>query len=490
MFFSPKFLFLAGVVLAPAVPLAAQSSQTSPPAPIVSWGSTRSGSTWTSWAPHDTGYFEADPALAVGNDRLLTGTEPEFAIFFNPAQGDDQYGNFSSSLGEWLGPGLPSPVNGFRITQPQLLLDPACPDGVGNLRQCYILIARAVRASDHAARIVIGTSYWTGPQEFGSWRMFSFDVSHRDTGTPMYGAFPRASLIKNALLITADMFAWDGDRFQFAQVWLLPRSALYSNTKPSFYTEWGFKNADGSLASTIVPAVSYVDSTTTYLVNSLVRTDGKANQLSIRQIDTADPTAPTFALSTFRVPDYSMPPDAEQLGTNTLITTGGTEITNAVLLSNGLWAAQTTGCTPDGDTTQRSCVRWYQIDPVASVVLQQSTLGYAGAHFYYPALAANEAGDMTLAFSGSATYSAAGIYYSGRRAPDPPNALNGFALLHDGDSCYVRPHDGANTLGGRTAVVLDPSDGRSMWIFGAFASGNNSDCQSNGWGTWIGQVRW
>jgi hypothetical protein len=488
MQFSLKSLFLSGVVLAPVVPLTAQSSQSSPPAPIVSWGSTRSGSAWTSWAPHDTGDAEADPAVAVGSDRLLTGVEAQFAIFFNPTQGDDQYGNFSSSLGDWLGPGLPSPVNGFLIQQPQILLDPACPDGLGNLRECYIL-ARAVRASDHAARIVIGTSYWTGAQEFGSWKIHSFDVSHSDTGTPTYAAFPRVSLTKNVLLMTADMFAWDRGRFQFAQVWLLPRSALYSDNL-TVHTEWGFQNADGSQASTIVPAVSYVDSTTTYLVNSLLQTSGTANQLSIRQIDTADPRAPTYALSTLSVPDYSIPPDAEQMGTNTLITTGGASITNAVLLSNGLWAAQTTGCTPDGDTTQRSCVRWYQIDPVASVVLQQSTLGFAGVHFYYPALAANEAGDMTLAFSGSATYAAAGIYYSGRRVSDPPNTLDGFALLHDGDGCYVRGYSGVNTLGGRTAVVLDPSDRRSIWIFGAFASGTNSDCQANGWGTWIGQVRW
>ena len=489
MQFFSKSLFLAGIVVAPVIPLLAQSSQTSPPAPIVSWGSTRSGSAWTSWAPHDTGDTQVDPAIAVGSDRLLTAVEAQFAIFFNPAQGDDQYGNFSDTLGHWLGTGLPSPVNGFVITQPQLLLDPACPDGLGNVHQCYILIARAVRSSDHAARIVIGTSYWTGPQEFGSWKMVSFDVSHGDTGTPTYAALPRATLTKNALVINADMFAWNQYAFQFGQVWVFPRSALYSNYLP-LYTAWGFRNADGSVASTLVPAVSYVDSTTAYLVNSISTSAGTANQLNIHQIDTTDPTAPSFGLTTVSVPDYSMPPDAEQLGTNTLITTGGAWITNAVLLSNGLWAAQTTGCMPDGDTTQRSCVRWYQIDPVASVVLQQGTLGFAGAHFYYPALAANAAGDMTLAFSGSASYSPVGIYYSGRRAADPPNTLDGFALLHDGDSCYVRPRGGANTLGGRTAVVLDPSDGRSMWMFGAFASGTNSDCQANGWGTWIGQVRW
>ena len=482
---------LTVIVLAPAARVTAQPSQTSPPAPIVSWGSTRSGSAWTSWAPHDTGYFEADPALVVGSDRLLTGIEAQFAIFYNPAQGDDQYGNFSSGLGDWLGPSLPAPVDGFLITQPQLLRDPACPDGLGNLRECYILIARALRASDQAARIVVGASYWVGPQEWGSWKMWSFDVSHSNAGAPMYPGFPRASLTSNGVLITADMFTWSDGHFQFSQLWSLAKSSLYIDGNRPVHTAWGFKNVDGTLAATLVPAVSYVNSTTTYLVNSSFPGNGTANLLNIRQIDTGNPTAPSFAwLTALAVPDYSIPPDAEQLGANTLITTNGAEITNAVLLSNGLWAAQTTGCTPSGDTGQRSCVRWYQIDPATPALLQQGTLGFPGAHFYYPALAANEYGDMTLAFSASASYAAVGVYYSGRRGSDPPNTLDGFALLHDGDSCYVRPYGSANTLGGRTAVALDPSDGLSMWIFGTFASGSNSNCQANGWGTWIGQVRW
>ena len=82
-----------------------------------------------------------------------------------------------------------------------------------------------------------------------------------------------------------------------------------------------------------------------------------------------------------------MPPNAEQVGTDVQINTWDADITNVVLAQpNALWVAQATGCTPDGDTAQRSCVRWYYIDPVAGSLLQQGTLGYPGAHFYDPPL--------------------------------------------------------------------------------------------------------
>jgi hypothetical protein len=68
--------------------------------------------------------------------------------------------------------------------------------------------------------------------------------------------------------------------FSLPKCGLFPRSALYSDTNLSFHTEWGFKNTDGTLASTIVPAVS-----------------------------------------TLSVPDYSLPPPGtEQMGTNTIET--------------------------------------------------------------------------------------------------------------------------------------------------------------------------
>ena len=150
-----------------------------------------------------------------------------------------------------------------------------------------------------------------------------------------------------------------------------------------------------------------------------------------------------------------------------------------------------TGCVVPPDTVQRSCLRWYEINPVSKTVLQQSTVGYPGTHFYYPAIAANANGDMTLAFSASATNSYVGVYFMGRRPSDPVNHLSGaFYLLQPGNGCYYRPYAGGNYVGARSAVALDPTDNLSFWLTGTFTGGGYSNCPSNGWGTWLGRLTW
>ena len=69
--------------------------------------------------------------------------------------------------------------------------------------------------------------------------------------------------------------------------------------------------------------------------------------------------------------------------------------------------------------------------------------------------------------------------------------MQNFVCLRDGECCYERKEtSGFNPLGSRTAVALDLSDRRSMWIFGAYPAGTNADCRANLWGTWLGRVTW
>jgi hypothetical protein len=476
-------------------PLASRDSLASSALPNVSWGAVLSNGIWRSWAPHDTGSTRAEPALAAGSDRLMTATTPGLGAFFNPQHGDDQIGNYSRNpydpltLNNWLGPALPGDSKSYWINQPQLLVDPVGPDGLGNLQECYVHIAYASRSSDHSALLVRANTYWTGTVEFGEWNMASWDVSQNGT---LYAAYVRAGETINAILITANMYAWADNSFQYSQLWSIPKAEMYPPFGGAGHTEWSFTHDDGSPAASLVPAVSYVNSTITYLVSAWNPPgEGTANKLSVWTIDTQNPLAPIINKQTVPVADFSVPPDAQQKGTDVLITTWDASITNAVLQPNGLWVAQGTGGTFDGDTAVRSCVRWYQLDPGGSEVLQQETLGFPGWHFYHPSIAANANGDMTLAFNVSADSSYVGLYYTGRRASDPANTAANLVLVHRGEGCFVRPEvSGVNPLGSRTAAALDLSDGRSMWIFGAYPAGTNADCKTNRWGTWLARVTW
>jgi hypothetical protein len=483
-----KFSFLlvtCGAIL-PLVP--SVMAQSSTPAPNVSWGSGLSSSnSWTGWAPHDSGANLVDPVLVVGTDRLVTAVESQMNQFYDPWHGDDHIGNNSFPFREVLGPSLPAPQAGFITSTPQLLLDRTCPDGLGNQRYCYILLARSLRSSDHSAQIAIAASGWTGTVEYGTWNSVAFDVSHSHT---VYPQKLYAGETNNAIIVSANMIDWNGN-FQFSEIWSIPKAGLYpaSGQRPSYFKIAGLKNADGSPASELVPAVSYEDSSFTYLINAYTPGNGQmANQITLWKIDTEQPTAPKLYYWTLSVNDYGKPPDAEQAGSDVRITTWDSGFTNAVLQANGLWAVQSTGCFFANDPVLRSCAHWYQLDGPS--VVQQGTYGWPGAYIFFPSIAANARGDVTLAFNASSADFDVGLYYTGRHASDPPNMLDDIAVLQPGGGCYVRPLGRLNPLAGSTSVTLDLSDGASFWIFGAYAAGTSTDCSSNQWGTWLGRVTW
>jgi hypothetical protein len=481
-----SFLLLACGAILPLVPAA--SAQSSTPAPNVSWGATlSSGAIWTGWAPHDSTANLVDPAIVAGADRLVTAVESQMNQFFDPWHGDDHIGNNSFALNEVLGSALPPPQTGFITSEPQLLIDRACPDGLGNIHDCYILLGRSMRSSDHSAEIAISASSWTGQQEYGTWNSLAFDVSH---GHTVYPQKLYVGETDNAVIVSSNMLDWDGN-FQFSEVWSIPKAGLYpaGGQRPSYFGLTGLKNADGSPAKAVVPAVSYAGGSFTYLINAYIPPSGQlANQVTLWKIDTTVPTAPKLTYWTVAVDGYGEPPDAEQAGSDVRITTWDSGFTNAVLQTNGLWAVQTSGCTFENDPALRSCVRWYQLN--GSSVVQQETYGLAGAYLYFPSIAANSLGDVTVAFNASSADDDVGLYYTGRRASDPLNTLDDFVGLHSGDGCFVRPLGNTNPLAGNTSVTLDLSDGASFWIFGAYAAGSSADCRSNQWGTWLGRVTW
>ena len=467
------------------------TAQFSAPAPNVSWGATYTpGNYWTGNAPHDSGANSVDPTIAAGPDRLVLAYESSLDQFYDPAHGDDNLNNHYDAFNVVLGPSLPAPQDGFITSQPQVLIDSACPDGLGGTHTCYILLGQSLRSSDHSAEIAIAASSWTGQQEYGTWNSAAFDVSQNHS---LYPARIRAGSTSNAVIVAADMYDWGTKSFQFSEVWIIPKAGLYpaGGQRPSYRYFAVLNNADGRPAQEVVPAASYVDSPVGYLLNAYKpASGGTENRITVWTIDTTDLSNPKLSGSTLTVDPYEEPPTAAQAGTDVRITTWDEAITSAVLQTNGLWAAQTTGCTFDGDSTERSCVRWYQLDATGSAILQQSTNGWSGAWVYYPSIAANSRGEATILFNASSENFDVGLYYMGRRSGDPSGAPSQIATLRAGNACFVRPNGSYYTVGGNTAVSLDLSDNESFWLFGAVATGNSQDCQSNHWGTWLGRITW
>jgi hypothetical protein len=479
-------------------PSVAASKSVAPPTRSASWGVRWQNGAWVGYAPHDTGASFADPTLVAATDRLLSAVEGYFGLFFDPVHGDDHFGNFGSGLAAWFNPALPAAGQGnvWDVGRPQLLRNPACPDGLGNLRECEVLVVEANRSDMLDSLIVVGTNYWTGPQEYGTWNMRYWDVLAGDSdaaGSYIGGLW--ASQTSNALVVSMDLQSRTDGKLKTSKVMIVPKAALYPATAGQpLPLRWftNLRNNNGTLAYTVVPSLTYLQSPVIYLVNSIDPGAGVADQLSLWTVNTSDLSHPSLQKSTVTVAKFSAPPNAQQAGTTVEVSTSDARIASvAAAQSTALWVTQATGCTIVGDAVQRSCVRWYEINPASGALLQQGTVGVKGAYLYYPAVAANAQGDMTLAMAASSANAYVGAYYTGRRASDPPGQVDGFYLLQDGGGCYERLFTGnTNYVGARSAAVLDPTDGRSFWITGAFTGGGSSNCTANGWGTWLGRITW
>jgi hypothetical protein len=71
-------------------------------------------------------------------------------------------------------------------------------------------------------------------------------------------------------------------------------------------------------------------------------------------------------------------------GTTTKIDSGDDRTENVTSLGTKLLVTQTTGCTPSGDSTTRSCGRVYEVNNAKSKV-KTFTISASGTYYFYPA---------------------------------------------------------------------------------------------------------
>jgi hypothetical protein len=378
----------------------------------------------------------AEPTLAMGRAQLDGGTIPELQLgaetslgqFFNPLQGPTDIHNAEQSLASVF-----TPPAGYTVTQPQLLRAQSAyttPSGTVLLDR-YILVALVTNFSIRESWLGITTTKFDGDLEAG----YCLAWIHVNTpSAPYFADTPRLGQNSEGLLIAVDRHDFTSSSFQGAEVWVLPKPTLFNDPTqascPAFSAPpgWvGFQNADGTPAFALVPAQSAVNSPVTYLINALYPQTTPATQLTLWSVNLTNVMAPTFARSIIPTPPYSLPPDAQQPGTTTRIgvRAWGARLANAVYQSAGLWTVQVVGCTPSGDTAQRSCLKWYLVDTRTATVTQQGLVDYVGAYVFAPWLAVDTQSNVVLVYNASGPNRYVSIDYIGRQATTAPNTLQG-----------------------------------------------------------------
>lgn len=439
----------------------------------------------------------AEPTIAAGvyegQTRLLIAADNSIGWFFNALQGPDDIHNAQQDLATTLTGVLPA---GFIASQPQVLRDQSAfqlPGQPPEMLDRFVTIAEAFNPNTHQSRIVGWATRYDGDVEAGQC-LFWFNANTPGTSS-LFADSPRVGLTGNTVMIAANMYSNSNRSFQYAKLWQVPKATIYNDpslgTCPAFPAPTSLvlnqeRNSDGSLPFSVVPARRYDGSTTAYMVNTLLN---GGNTLTFWELDTSNPTVITGKYGYVPVRQYSSPPNAKQGGTSALIDNWGTRIFNAVYQpGSGLWTANGTGCTPPGDTVQRACVQWYQINTTSFTVRQQGLVEYPGWYFYAGAIVANNVGDAVLVFNGSSANSHVGIYVTGRYHTAPLNTLQASApQLKSGEGCYVRSA-GNNTVSMHSDATVDPIYSGVFWIHSAYVYGSDSNCQNNDWATGVGAV--
>ena len=323
----------------------------------------------------------------------------------------------------------------------------------------------------------------------GTWFKWAIDADlNNGVQTGNWADYTGLGLDNTNLYLTANMFNNAGD-YQYAKVWVVPKTQLLSGSNPITWTE--FSNPPG-VTGTLQPVHAYGTSSVGYIVQ-----EGFSSQAPPRaslKIATISPTggAPVWTdlghVQVAYYPATAVLPEAPQSGSTHLIDTGDQRLLNAVFRNGSVWTAHTVS----DNTNTKTEGAWYQIDPAAAspsfpggAPIQQGRISDPIRFYFYPSIAVNAGGEAGIGFSGSSATEYVGAYYTARAATDTSGTMRGIATLTSGLAPYFKEFGGgSNRWGDYSATCVDPTDDRTFWTLQEYAG-----TPANTWATWWGSFR-
>ncbi|TAK32086.1 MAG: hypothetical protein EPO21_15785 [Chloroflexota bacterium] len=411
-----------------------------------------------------TGWIPPDGAMSVCALHVVVAVNSSLAVYNKTGTlltGPTTFTSFFASLN------LPA---GTKIFDPRLVYDQSTDH--------HFLVAAATNSTLQQAWYVIAMSQTGDPT--GSWRLWALDSTQNGSNsTPYWADYPMLGIDSQALYITGNMFLWSGGYSQDVKLRIFNKSQFLSGSSSiSWYDFWNLKNADGTQAFSLQPAVTFGNPGAEYLLNTQLGTGSYVTLWALTNPLSAAPTLTRQA--TLTVPGFAIPPNATQPETSTLLHTGDDRMLNVVYKNGSLWAAHNTAVNWASGTY--SGIRFYEILPASNTVKQAISYGADGSHYYYPTIMPDNAGNAALVFNRSSASEYVGVRFTGRLSSDPPNSLQGSASLVAGQASYVRMDSSSrNRWGDYSAMALDPN-GNTFWMFGEYAASVNQ------WGTWVGST--
>jgi len=225
----------------------------------------------------------------------------------------------------------------------------------------------------------------------------------------------------------------------------------------------------------LVPAQSMGATTT----QQFVGVDFGTATVAHRVIATGTPPSASFAvLSDVGIRTLTIPPDAVQPGTGTLVATGDDRVQEVAWQSNSLIFTAGDACVPNRDTVTRSCARLIAINTSTGTKTIDKDRSNRGKYYFYPAPRPDPAGTIVVAVgrSSSSIFPELDLFTS-----TPSGKLSKAFVVQTGNA-----DDLTTRHGDYFAAAIDPDSATSAWVAGGVGGHNSGG--AHGWGTAVGQA--
>jgi hypothetical protein len=341
----------------------------------------------------------------------------------------------------------------------------------------WVITADSVNQSSTEQFFFIAVSKTGNPT--GAFFKYSVDMDVSDNFS--FFDYPQLGLDQDAVIFTGNVFD-SSDVFQYAEMFSVAKAKLYNGLP---FDVALFTGLDGTLA----PPIVLDDNSNTFLIAA----PAGGTTITKYTLTNSSRDLPELSSSTITVAAYSIPPNASQPGTTSVLDTLDARFVNAsTQLVNSLWNVHTI------DNGGVPTPRFYEFDTDADTVIQTGEFFASGtSHDFNASIAVNDLSEAFVTWSSTDVTNNinARVMFSGRQSGDALGSMNaapGGTVLFTSPTFYNDFTCPFCRWGDYSAVTLDPKAysitggtcdaGRRAWIV------NEKINSQTKWGSRIGRI--
>jgi hypothetical protein len=289
----------------------------------------------------------------------------------------------------------------------------------------------------------------------GIWTIFTLGTGGKCADQPVIG------VSDDKFVVSANDFTSCSrtGRLAGAQFWVLNKGEMVAGVANIDLASFG----PNSTLFSVHPVHSLSSTATEFMVST--GSGSKVNSVEIFSLTGVPPGTVSVSMVSLSILPIILPPGGVQPGTSFLVNTGDARVEDATWLAGKIWYAFNEGCTPQGDTVTRSCLRLTQVNTSSSAIIQDFDFGASGQYYFYPALRVDSLGNLDVIYGYSSSTIFPSLAVTGRATSDPIGSLAQPKNLKLGSADQT-----TGRYGDYFGAGVDPSSTTTVWVAGEYTS--------------------